>query len=366
MRRSHFQAWAPHCPVCARNTGVISPPLGLAEGACEADGEVRSGILVCGDAACRQEYPIIDGIPIIMPDLRRHLGERAIELLLRDDLPPAILSLLGDAIGPDTWFDIIRQGVSTYGWDAYADLDPMEDCRAPLPGAASRCLAQLLALARPWQPGGAGRVLDLGCAGGRTSFDLAAATGGLVLGVDSNLALLRLARRVAQTGSVRYPRRRIGAVYDDRQFAADLPGRAQVDFWACDVAALPFAAPCGLVVALNLLDCVADPPQLLAGAAAMLRPGGALLLATPFDWALRATQFEGWIGGHSQRGPGGGAAEPLLRALVTAGAHPRAVAGLRIADVGECDWHTRLHDRSAVSYRSHLMALLRDDADPIG
>ena len=361
MRRSHFAAWAPHCPACARSTGAISA-LGFAEGAQEQDGDVLAGILVCGDAACRQEYPIVDGIPIIMPDLRRHLGERAIELLLRDDLDPAVLSLLGDAIGPDTWFDIIRQGISTYAWDSYADLDPMEEDRAPFPGAASRCLARLLALAQPWRPRGADRVLDLGCAGGRTSFDLAAATGGLVLGVDSNLALLRLARRVARTGTARYGRRRIGTVYDDRHFAADLPGRGQVDFWACDVAALPFAQPCDLVVALNLLDCVADPPQLLAGMAALLRPGGALLLSTPFDWSLRATPFEGWIGGHSQRGEGGGAAEPLLRALVTAGGHPRAVAGLRIAGTADCEWHTRLHERSAVAYRSHLLALLRYDA----
>ncbi len=359
MRRSHFAAWAPHCPVCARGTGLISP-LGLAEGAQEQDGDVLAGILVCGNAGCRQEYPIIDGIPVIMPDLRRHLGERAIELLLRDDLDPAVLSLLGDAIGPDTWFDIIRQGVSTYAWDAFADLDPLEEARAPYPGAARRCLAALLRLVQPWQPHGAGRVLDLGCAGGRTSFDLAAATGGLVLGVDSNLALLRLARGVARTGAVRYPRRRIGAVYDDRRFAADLPGREKVDFWACDVAALPFAGPCDLVLALNLLDCVADPPQLLAAMATLLQPGGALLLATPFDWSLRATAFEGWIGGHSQRGDTNGAAEPLLRALVTAGAHPRAVAGLCIVGTGECDWHTRLHERSAVSYRSHMMALLRE------
>ena len=46
------------------------------------------------------------------------------ELLLRDDLDPAALSLLGDALGPDSWLDVLRQGVSTYAWDAFADLDP--------------------------------------------------------------------------------------------------------------------------------------------------------------------------------------------------------------------------------------------------
>jgi SAM-dependent methyltransferase/uncharacterized protein YbaR (Trm112 family) len=353
MRRAHFAAWAPVCPVCRQGAR-----LGLSEGAVERRDVVVSGVLVCGNPACRHEFPVIDGIPIILPDLRRHLGERAIELLLREDVDPAIMSLLGDAIGPDSWFDVIRQGVSTYGWDAYADLDPAEAIGDIAPGAARRCLARLLALAAPFDVRSATRLLDLGCAAGRTSFDLAAAApGGLVLGIDTNLSLLRLASGVALTGTVSYGRRRIGLVYDHRRFAADPPGRERVDFWACDAAALPFApGQADLVLALNLLDCVAEPVALLAALAAALRPGGALLLATPFDWSTRATQPASWIGGHSQRGEGGGAAEPLLAALLTPGAHPRSLADMRLTGTGDMAWHTRLHDRSAVQYWSYLVS----------
>ena len=320
------------------------------------------GILVCGEPTCRHEYPIVDGIPIIMPDLRRHLGERAIELLLRDDLDPAVLGLLGDALGPDSWLDIVRQGVSTYAWDAYADLDPGEPPGGVRPGAARRSMAALLALAQA-EP--AGRVLDLGCGGGRTSFDLAAtADEPLVLGVDTNLALLRMAGRVSRGGGVSYGRRRIGTVYDQRKFPADLPGRERVDFWACDALALPFAAAqAGLVLALNLLDCVADPHRLLLSMAAMLAPGGLLLLATPFDWSTRATAVQGWIGGHSQRGEGAGSAEPLLLALLTEGAHPLSIVGMQVLGTADCDWQTRLHARSAVAYRSHLVAARRVAGD---
>ena len=265
MRRSHFDAWAPHCPICARDRRQ-TPALLLADGVTEAEGDVLSGTLVCADATCRAEYPVIDGIPIILANLRQHLGERAVELLLRDDLDPAALSLLGDALGPDSWLDVVRQGVSTYAWDAYADLDPAEDAgRTPGPGASRRCLRALLDLARPFGIAGASRVLDLGCAAGRTAFDCAAAApDSLVLGIDGNLSLLRLARRAATRGEVAYGRRRIGLVYDYRRFAAALPGRERVDFWACDAAALPFApGRAELVLALNLLDCVPDPVALL-------------------------------------------------------------------------------------------------------
>ena len=179
---------------------------------------VLAGILHCPDPACRHEYPIIDGIPIIVPALRPLLAERGIELLMRDDLDPALESLIGDALGPGSWLDAMRQTVSTYAWDGWADLDPAEapPGDGPRPGAGRRCLARLLELAGPMTMG---RALDIGCGAGRTAFDLAARhPDALVLGIDINLALLRLARRAA-AGILSYPRRRIGLVYDRRCFA---------------------------------------------------------------------------------------------------------------------------------------------------
>lgn len=358
MRRAHFAAFAPHCPVCAGD--AARHPLGLSHVGAERDGDVLAGILLCGNSACRHEYPIIDGIPIIVPDLARLLAERGIEVLLRDDLDPVLESILGDAFGPDTWFDVLRQTVSTYAWDGWADLDPEEAESGPRPGAARRCLFRLLELAGEGAP--VGKILDLGCGVGRTGFELAARyPQALVLGADTGLALLRLARRAA-AGRVAYARRRIGLVYDRRDFAVAPAGAERVDFWACDALALPFAAgSADLVAALNLLDCVAAPQRLLAGMAALLRPRGRLLLATPYDWSPRATPPAAWIGGHSQRAPDGGAGEPFLRALLREGAHPQSVGRLEpLGEDTDWPWQTRLHDRSAVRYSSHLLALRKE------
>lgn len=354
----------------------------------EQDGDIADGLLHCSNPACQHEYPVMDGIPIIVPSLGPLLLERGIELMLRTDLDPALESLFGDALGPGSWFDVIRQTVSTYAWDGWADLDPDEH-PAPdgiRPGAVRSCLARLLELAGPAHVrptrhprsgdqavavdprfrGDDGDVsvtagLDVGCGAGRTTFDLAARhPDALFLGVDLNLSLLRLARQ-ALAGTVSYPRRRIGLVYDRRRFAVAPPGAGRVDFWACDALALPFApARADLVAGLNLLDCVAEPARLLAELAAALRSGGLLLLATPYDWSTRATPVETWIGGHSQRADHAGAPEPFLRTLLTEGAHPQSVAGLAV--IGEdldWPWQTRLHDRSSVQYRSHLLALER-------
>ena len=364
MRREHFEAFRPVCPRCAAS-GDHTQALVLAHvGEGTAD-HIVAGILHCPAESCRHEYPIIDAIPVIVPDLARTLADRATALLLRRDLDPALESLLGDAIGPDSWFDMLRQVASTYGWDGYADLDPAEIARpdGPHPGAARRCLARLLQLAPP-PPRHAARVLDLGCAAGRTSFELAAACpDALVLGVDLDPGMLLLAHE-ASRGTVSYPRRRIGLAYDRRRFAVALDGAGRVDFWACDALALPFApGVADLAVALNLLDCVPEPARLLAAIAASVRPGGRICLATPYDWSTRATAPEHWIGGHSQRAAHGGAGEPFLRALLAEGAHPQAAAGMSIvAEDADWPWHTRLHDRSAVLYRTHLLALERRDA----
>jgi len=363
LRLTHFRAFRPCCPVCAA-AGRPDRTLRLAQTFARTDEEIVSGMLHCPDPSCLHEYPILDRVPVIVPDLRRVLSARAAEILLRTDLDPAQESLLGDALGPENWFDTLRQTVSTYAWDAFADLDPQEfSGEPPRPGAARRCLERLLALAAPLpetRMPETGLVVDLGCAAGRTSFALAdLMPDSLVLGIDLGIALLRLAQAAAQ-GGVSYSRRRTGLVYDRRSFAVSLAGAERTDFWACDALALPFAPGiASVVVALNLLDCVDDPRGLLAAVAALLRAGGRLLLATPFDWSSRATPVERWIGGHSQRADHGGAAESFLRTLVTEGAHPQSVRGLRIVGEADFPWQTRLHDRGAVSYRTFLMALDR-------
>ncbi len=60
---------------------------------------------------------------------------------------------------------------------------------------------------------------------------------------------------------------------------------AQVQWVAADARQPPFASETfALVVAVNLLDSISHPAQMLRAAAAMLQPGGVLLLSTPYNW----------------------------------------------------------------------------------
>ncbi len=389
MRRGHFEALRPLCPVC--RAGDETSPLEIATVVREeAGGNVVEGIVRCTEGGCLREYPVIDGVPLIIAGLRDYVSANLTPIIARRDLSATLESVLGDCCGPGSAFDATRQQLSSYAWDHYGDLDPEEmpatgDAQAP--GSVVRLLDRALALAAGARPSlrgqapaevglgqevelqarvagaepSSGPAIDLGCAVGRTTFELAARTGGPVLGIDLNFAMLQVASRVLRRGTVSYPRRRVGVVYDRREFLARLPAAERVDFWACDAAALPFAdASFAAAASLNLIDCLAAPAAALAELARVLAPGGRGFIASPYDWSPGATPVEAWVGGHSQRGEDSGASEAVLRRLLTPGAHPGAIETLRI--VGEehsLPWRVRLHERSAVDYAVHLLAVER-------
>jgi len=347
VRRGHFEALAPVCPRCLHGRGVTAP-LRLAEIVEQSDGHVIHGVLHCSDPACWLEFPVIDAVPVIVPDPRAVIGAALEEVSARTDLPAAIEGLLDDVAGPGTRRLATRHHLSLYAEAHYADWS----------GLAPRAEMADLARAALAMTGGAGApALDLGCAVGRATLELGACDEGPVLGGDLNLAMLRLAQRLIREGAATWPRRRCGLVHD--QVTVRLPAgmeaaAARVDFWAFDALALPFPpGRFGGAVALNLVDCVAAPAQMLAELARSLAPGAGAALSSPYDWSEQATALEHWLGGHSARGPLAGESAAALRA---------ALGPLGLVETGardDLDWVLRLHDRARMTYRLDLIALAR-------
>ena len=169
--------------------------------------------------------------------------------------------------------------------------------------------------------------------------------------------MLSLAAQVLSTGIVRYPRRRVGIVYDRREFPVVFPVSDNVDFWGCDANSLPFRdKQFAATIGLNVLDCANSPLNFLQSACRVTATGGQVILACPYDWSAAATPIEHWLGGHSQRCDSRGASEPVLRSLFNTGEHPYAIPGLRIAaEADHLPWHVRLHDRSTMQYSVHAV-----------
>lgn len=354
MKFRHFETLQPICPVCRIERGRNDSALVVGSVSHGNDDQITEGLLLCQSADCQREYPIIDGIPLIIPQIRSWIESNITQIQVRDDLSETTESLLTDCCGPGSSFETARQHVSSYTWDHYAEFDPEEVIKDDQPGLIVRLLEQSLETAAPL-PGGP--VLDMGCGVGRTSFALAERTHELVLGIDLHYAMLRIASRVLSTGTVRYPRRRVGIVYDRREFPVRFPNSENVDFWGCDANALPFRDDrFAATVSLNVLDCASSPLNYLQSAARVTAVSGKMILACPYDWSTGATPIEGWLGGHSQRCEGQGASDTTLRSLLTPGHPAHAFPNLQlVAEQDDLPWHVRLHDRSTMKYRVHLL-----------
>lgn len=308
------------------------------------------------------EYPIIDGVPIIVADMRNYVSQNIIPILSRRDLSETIESLLGDCCGPGSAFDSYRQHLSTYTFDHYGDLDPAEPKDSPvLPGSVLELLKRGFSHIDERVNGPA---IDLGCAVGRTSFELAKSVDDLILGVDLNFAMLKTAAAILHQGRVTYPRRRVGMVFDKREFAAPLESASKVDFWACDGTSLPFADESfSLAASLNVVDCVQSPYDHLKEVGRILKPNGGAIVSAPYDWNVNATPVEAWLGGHSQRSETQGASEITLRSLLAGGDHPYAIQELELVSESEAvPWNLRLHDRSFMNYLVHLLVMRKKQA----
>src|SRR3984957_13791524 len=220
------------------------------------------GILACAADGCGGRFPIIDGLPVLAPDLPRYLAEVGVYLLARDDLWAPVADLLGAVTPPGAWFDAARQHLSGYVRDHWGSCDP-SDRDTPVPGQAWALAEAGLALIDTV----AGPVIELGAAAGGVTRALAERLDTPVLGLDLSAPVMRFAARALRGGTLRYPLRLSGTAYAERDIVVQPPVRGDASVWLADALVPPVAEGCaGLVVALNLLDCVADPATLMRAA----------------------------------------------------------------------------------------------------
>lgn len=352
MKLRHFETLKPQCPVCRRN----SMEAGLVIGRVlkEKRGGILEGILLCSNPQCLSEFPIVDGIPIIVADLRTYVSCNILSINGRNDFTADMESLIGDCCGPGSAFDANRQSLSVYAFDHYGDFDPEKEALETVsPGSILNLVRKGLDAIGDTP---AGPVIDIGCATGRTSFELAEASDGIVLGVDLNFDMLRTAARILEDGIVKYPRRRVGMVYDRREFPASFMNAVNVDFWVCDAVALPFKNGCfQLATSFNVIDCLGSPREHLNELARILADGGRTIIATPYDWSATATPVEAWLGGHSQRAETQGSSETIVRGILGQEEHSRE-AGFRIlSEIDAIPWQVRVHGRGTMMYQAHML-----------
>jgi putative 4-mercaptohistidine N1-methyltranferase len=142
------------------------------------------------------------------------------------------------------------------------------------------------------------RALDLGCAVGRSSFELRRHFDEVV-GIDFSHRFIAAAEQMRneRVATVRVPRE--GSTTDELRL--ELPEDLRTDqviFEQGDACNLRVdLGTFDLVLMANLIDRLPDPARCLARLPELIRPGGWLVMTSPYTWLAEYTPREKWLDG---------------------------------------------------------------------
>jgi putative 4-mercaptohistidine N1-methyltranferase len=158
-----------------------------------------------------------------------------------------------------------------------------------------RCVTQCVDVSKL---GSDSRALDLGCAVGRSSFELARWCGE-VIGIDYSAAFISAAELVRTSGALEYQCTVEGELTMPlKAICPEAVDRQRVKFEQGDAMALREGlGKFDVVLMANLIDRLREPKKCLTSLSALVSPGGQLVITSPYTWMEEYTPRENWLGG---------------------------------------------------------------------
>lgn len=165
---------------------------------------------------------------------------------------------------------------------------------------AKGCAQKAIAYSRDIRQG---RALDLGCATGRASFELAKVFDH-VSGIDYSQAFVQIGKELQINGSISYTQNGEGDIKIRKEVNIDDFGFGdiadKIEFTQGDACSLaPEVKEFDLIMATNLIDRLYNPYLFLEKIHERINAGGYLMLTSPYTWLEEYTAKELWIGGYT-------------------------------------------------------------------
>lgn len=147
------------------------------------------------------------------------------------------------------------------------------------------------------------RALEIGCSVGRACFELSVFCD-QVIGIDFSSNFIRQAAQLAKKTEARYSAADEGELRKEYSYRLDSRFRPEkVSFEVGDACNLrQDLGEFDIVLACNLLCRVPDPQAVLRRLKQLVRPGGQLVLTSPYTWMEEYTPKRFWLGGFEHKG----------------------------------------------------------------
>ncbi|XP_078672246.1 uncharacterized protein LOC144911774 [Branchiostoma floridae x Branchiostoma belcheri] len=146
------------------------------------------------------------------------------------------------------------------------------------------------------------RALDIGCATGRSSFELARRYREVV-GIDFSHSFVAACEQLKVAGTIDYNRQDEGDLTTQLKAVVDPTiDRTRTRFQQGDACNLPLdLGQFGCVLAANLICRLPTPFDFLNRLKSLVAPGGVLVITSPYTWLAEFTPKSTWLGGYKDK-----------------------------------------------------------------
>jgi len=149
------------------------------------------------------------------------------------------------------------------------------------------------------------KALDLGCATGRASFELARSFD-QVEGIDFSVRFIQVGSKLRDDGFVAFHSKEEGELVINKKVTIEELGyenlKNKISFWQGDACNLkPNFKSYDLIMATNLIDRLYNPRLFLDTIEERLNEDGVLILTSPYTWQENSTKKELWLGGYKDK-----------------------------------------------------------------
>ena len=147
------------------------------------------------------------------------------------------------------------------------------------------------------------KALDLGCATGRATYELAKEFD-RVEGIDFSVRFVQVGTKLKSDGYVAFSVKEEGKIHQNKKVTIEELGyenlKEKVSFWQGDACNMKenFSGY-DLIMATNLIDRLYNPKLFLDTIDERLNEDGILVITSPYTWQESSTAKEFWLGGYT-------------------------------------------------------------------